>query len=612
MSNNILIINNGNLPLNVPKDSDNLTFINYPISFDSYADEAFDTYVSSTLKEAFENEKFDLIILPYSLTQQPIEYTGLRVAAHIRLTDEWHHKFSPILFLGPDTANDVILLSSLGGMLFSFNIYHHDQHSDEDIYKKAEEIIQDCQKNNSTEDVNYAYSDFLNRIKTIETPANYCTHHSIANEWAIMRWIDMITWDNDYPQPEILHNNFSNMLYFKYLMAVAGDRESFSRKYKKNNPLCPKIDGIANNRIVCIDDESIKGWKVLLESIFKASGAEIIFFPFDESTKSITKDKLIDNIKDFLLSDYQLYGGADCYIIDLRLHDDDFDENIKYHELSGHKIAEFIKSEELNPHNQVIIFTASNKVWNYEKAVKQTKACGYVIKESPEQNLSKSDSRALFYQFTKSIKHACNMSYLRDLYGSLKNLEIDYEYAEDELLLLYQFVELLNIDNNQKQESLIRACTLTLYAFFESFMDNRFIPGTTDFSRKDCDCRIMWSGKFYVKYVKNDKNEKIITDIKTVNENSVSKDLIGWDKWMHDKDKINIAKNKTILIPLSLYYNISDVRLRKVLKLINVRNSMAHKGIGEYTLEDLKEIFNDIILPIVRQDARCKRWKMNL
>ena len=50
MSNNILIINNGNLPLNVPKDSDNLTFINYPISFDSYADEAFARDPSDSLK----------------------------------------------------------------------------------------------------------------------------------------------------------------------------------------------------------------------------------------------------------------------------------------------------------------------------------------------------------------------------------------------------------------------------------------------------------------------------------------------------------------------------------------------------------------------------------
>ncbi|MDY2831435.1 MAG: HEPN domain-containing protein [Sodaliphilus pleomorphus] len=613
---NILILHNSNLPVGITSEGTwqiEAEFFNidyYILSLPPTDRPDFDSFISNELNKINllgENSgntlplaQYDLIVMPLNFTESYMEYTGLRVAAHIRLTKEWKSFSTPILFLGSDNRDEIMRFSPLGELLNTFNIYYSKHNSVGQLCKMFLWINQ----NKLFADVNSPeYRSFLYRLKLIPAPANYATHHSIANEWAIMRWIDMMTWDDKYPKPEIMHKEFADMLYFKYLMAVAGDRESFSRKYKRNNPLCPKIDGIANNRIVCVDDESLKGWKVLLESIINASGAEIDFYPFDESTKSISKEKLIDDIKDFLLSDYRKNGGADCYVIDLRLHDDDLSEDVKYHELSGHIIAEFIKSKKLNPYNQVVIFTASNKVWNYEKAVKQTKACGYVIKESPEQNLSKTDSKNLFSKFSKDIKHACHLGFLRGLYSSLKQLETDYGYPEDELSLLYQFIELLNIDNNQKQKSLIRASTLTLYAFFESFMDSRFDIRSTDLIRKDRDFCIKWLGRFYVKCEKNDKNENILTDIKTVNDNSVSKDLIGWNKWTLDPNKRDIPKKMLILIPLSLYFNVSDAGLRIVLKLIDRRNSMAHEGKGEYSIEELKEIFNHIILPILRQEA---------
>lgn len=604
---NILILHNNNLPTAIldidqlaNKVSQLFEIDIKPLSEPPTDKKDFDVFVSESLS-SLVLKRYDLIVMPLNFTETYMEFTGLRVAAHIRLTKEWEAQSCPILFLGSDSIEDIMRFSLLGGILNTFNVYYSHQKQPKELLRRFLLIDKSCSRDTSTNSLQF--QSFLERMKIIPVPANYATHHSIANEWAIMRWIDMITWDDTYPKPEIMHKEVTDMLYFKYLMAVAGDRETFSRKYKKNNPLRPIIDGIANNRIVCIDDESVKGWKVLLECIINASGAKIDFFPFDESTKSISKEKIIDNIKDFLLRDYLEHGGADCYVIDLRLHDDDFSEDVKYPELSGHKIAEFIKSNELNPYNQVVIFTASNKVWNYDKAVKQTKACGYVIKESPEQNLSKSDSKTLFIKFSKDIKHACNLGFLRGFYHSLKNLESDFGYLEDKLLLLYQFVELLNIDNNQKQKSLIRACTLTLYAFFESFMDDRFEIRSAELIRKDCDYCIKWLGRFYVKYEKNDKNENVLTDIKTVKDNSVNKDLIGWKKWLLDSSKRDISKKMLILIPLSLYYNIPDAGLRRVLKLIDRRNSMAHEGKGEYTLEELKEIFNNTILSIVRQEA---------
>lgn len=611
---NILILHNNNLPVGITSEGTwqvEAEFFNidyYILSLPPTDRPDFDSFISNELNKINrlgENSgntlplaQYDLIVMPLNFTESYMEYTGLRVAAHIRLTKEWKSFSTPILFLGSDNRDDIMRFSPLGELLNTFNIYYSKHNSVGQLCKMFLWINQ----NKLLADVDSPeYRSFLYRLKLIPAPANYATHHSIANEWAILRWIDMMTWDDKYPKPEILHKEFSDMLYFKYLMAVAGDRESFSRKYKRNNPLYPKIDGITNKRIVCIDDESPKGWKELLECIFNASGAKIEFFPFDKLTKSISKEALKDKIEDFLYKDYKNEDGcADCYIVDLRLHDDDFREDIKYKELSGHKIAEFIKSKELNPYNQVVIFTASNKVWNYEKAVKQTKACGYVIKESPEQNLSKTDSKDLFNKFSKDIKHACEMSFLRGLYSSLKKLEKDFGYAENELLLLYQFVELLNINNNQKQEAIIKAATLTLSAFLETFLKLRFTITSRELFHCKSSEAMIWQDRVYFCCEKNEDGYKIISDVRCFKEKN-TEPHIGLESPKPDAD---ISQ---IVIPLFIYYGFSESTIRKIVQLRNARNTMAHTGEGTFTINDLKEFFDDIIIPLLQKEGQSHR-----
>lgn len=607
---NILILHNNNLPIAIMEESkwtikeESFNVDKHILSLPPTDRPDFDSFASTELEKLNNTNsdggklaQYDLVVMPLNFTDSYMEFTGLRVATHIRLTKEWKSFSTPILFLGSDNRDDIMRFSPLGELLNTFNIYYSKHNS----VGKLCEMFRWINQNKLLADVDSPeYRSFLYRLKLIPAPANYATHHSIANEWAILRWIDMMTWDDKYPKPEILHKEFADMLYFKYLMAVAGDRESFSRKYKRNNPLYPRIDRITNKRIVCIDDESSKGWKELLECIFNASRAKIKFFPFDESTKSISKETLKDKIQDFLVKDSREENGcADCYIIDLRLHDDDFREDIKYKELSGHKIAEFIKSEKLNPYNQVVIFTASNKVWNYETAVKQTKACGYVIKESPEQNLSKVDSKDLFNKFSKNIKHACDMSFLRGLYSSLKELERDFGYPEDELSLLYQFIELLNIDDNQKQEAIIKAATLTLSAFLETFLKCRFTITSRDLLHRHSSDPIVWINRIYFRLEKNKDGYKTITDVKCF-ETQCTKPHPGLEAPKPDAD---ISQ---IVIPLFLYYGFKESMIRKVVQLRNARNSMAHTGEGSFTINDLTDFFDKIIIPLLQKESNKK------
>ena len=183
-----------------------------------------------------------------------------------------------------------------------------------------------------------SYKSLLDSLN-VKAPANYATHHSIANEWAIIRWIELIKWGDN--KPEIKDKSILDQLYFKYLAAKVtisdGEREIFDKKYKKKNPTSPIISGIEGKKIIYFDDEGDKGWYSLLKCIFKESKAELIPYSID---KSKTLDQMLQDAKSFADK-----NPGDCYLIDLRLHDDDFGTDVKPEELSGYRLADYIKND---------------------------------------------------------------------------------------------------------------------------------------------------------------------------------------------------------------------------------------------------------------------------
>lgn len=586
----ILVLHNNNLPLSIEESlnsKDSVVSI-LPFAQPPTDREDFDTFVSEELSK-IGLKQYGLIVMPLNFTETYMEFTGLRVAAHIRLTEKWESVSTPILFLGSEKLEEVLRISQMGGILNTYNVYYLQQYGVEDI-KEMLELIKNTSLNI---DVNSPqYKRFLEAMKIIPAPSNYSSHHSIANEWAILRWSEMLDVKLYSSKKDLRH-----MLYFKYLMAIAGEREFFSKSYLKRHQSTLKIGGINDCRIVVIDDEILKGWKELFEIVFKkASGADVTFFPFNKSNLSNNKERLIDDIKLFIRNDFnENHGSANCYIIDLRLHDDDFNENTNYQDLSGHKIAEYIKSQELNPYNQVVVFTASNKIWNYEKAVGITKASGYAVKESPEQNLSKTESKQLYDNFCKAVKHACSMSYLSDLYTKLDNVKIGCQYSEDELTLLYQFIELLNIDDGVNQEAILKACVLTLSTFLEVFCKDRFLLTTTElFRNDDSTYSVKWIKRIFIE---DDATESSVRCYNT----STNVVPAGFKELISTRNQSSKINDKAyILVPLFLYYNLTESELSEVNKLKNARNKVAHEGKTDYTITELINIFKYIILKLLK------------
>ena len=460
----VLVLHNNNVPF-VLYDSErtkvgDISFDARLINYDSNIHTSgFDSYISDELDAIFEGYNCDLIVLPFTLSEENyLEYTGLRVAAHIRLTPKWNKITTPILFVGPDTADDVTKLSRLGNIVNSYHVFITNKNEEADLLGLIIDIIKRFPGGDDDvhmDSINYKH--FLESLK-IKAPANYATHHSLANKWGVQRWSEML-------QIEIIDEendsmDFKKLLFYKYLRAKLGEPQKFNSKWWKDHPSMLSFGFLPNEKykIVYIDDEYNKGWYCLLSQIFESQHIE--FKAFKEFEDDIKRNDLKKRIESFIDS-----NDANCYILDLRLHESDFNEETKV--LLGQEISTYIKSK--NKGNQIIIFTASDKVWNLKKVLlldeeHQIKgASGYVIKESPELVYTRDQTYGIFQSFQKEILHACRQSFIKDYVTETK----DFGYTT-----LDSFINLLLIDKTEKKEDVLSALILELMVFIEDYVLN--------------------------------------------------------------------------------------------------------------------------------------------
>jgi len=205
-------------------------------------------------------------------------------------------------------------------------------------------------------------TDLLKKIN-IKPASSYKTHHSISNEWAISRWSKYLGLKTS------IDSEIEKSLYFQYLKTIYQIHEV----EQKNNFL------ISEGHLLLIDDEEAKGWNDFFKKLKLSTSKLKIESIGSDFKKEVSKNDVIarceNKIEEF---------KPQTIILDLRLHDSDFEEENPT-ELTGFKMLKIIK-EEINPGIQVILFTASNKVWNYQ-ALKAIGFDGWITKESPELSI---------------------------------------------------------------------------------------------------------------------------------------------------------------------------------------------------------------------------------
>lgn len=404
---------------------------------DYYSEDSFsDTELNEIVNSWFGTEKYDVIYIPLCFGNTLSDFLGLRLAMHI-VFSKAENRHSQIYIYGEPKDGEILNHECFDVLkIKSVKITKSDAVSLKQSFENIPQL--------TNEEINHS----INNVN-LPIPWNLGDNHSVANVWAIYRWSEMFDWKED--TPDIADSKLTKSLYFKYLCTKFGERDRF----KKGKKISPKIPNIENKTIAYIDDEYDKGWGNILRNIIEIhSNAKLVCFNgFD---KKLSKEQLLERVKQFVDE-----TDADCFILDLRLHEKDFDSKEK---LSGHDIARYIKEQ--NAGNQIVVFTASNKIWNLKEVVFKIRAVGYALKESPEMNLKRDGSEDLFQDFTKAISCACSMSFLKDIVKTQKQLKVNEPSAKQ----LDDIIELINMDKNNHNQSLLSSVLLIELAYLEYYI----------------------------------------------------------------------------------------------------------------------------------------------
>ena len=596
----ILVLHNNNVPLFLRSNekyelkgditifnfNEGITIHSIILKYESnISNQTYDDFICDKLS-FLKDESYDLIISPYTFSRDNyMEYSGLRVATHIRLTKEWHHLTAPILFLGPDNIDDIVKLSEFGSIMTSYRIFMSEDHEEDEVENKILEIVENNQYDSDAEtkySSSHRYVEMVSKL-VIKAPANYATHHSIANEWGVQRWSEMFQYDVNFK-----NGDFENQLFYKCLRAKIGEPQRFNAKWRKKNPsfMTFGFNTDENYKIAYIDDEYDKGWFSLLSHMFDSEPIDLV--AFEDFEEVLDKLGLINRIESFIDS-----CDADCYILDLRLHESDFDNDINNEELTGHKIARYIKNK--NIANQIVIFTASNKVWNLKEELHKIGASGYVIKESPELIYDRDQTYRNFQDFQKEILHACRQSYIKEYVTATKDLGYS---------TLDSFVSLLLIDKTEDKSDVLSALILELMVFIEDYVtkhfeirdgDNLYLKGSSE--------RIANIGKKIRFRQVGEDDDKYFEKVSCKENVEQLDDNYNFYAKSKDKDGKTFVLTKTIAV-LYFFYKFPNDLINLFLHAKNQRNrNIAHNGNKvDMTIKDVKRIFEEIIEPILKDE----------
>jgi CheY-like chemotaxis protein len=393
------------------------------------------------------------LIIPVRLGTEDAEYMGLYLGLHIRLTKELGDvRLLPILFITDDSKEEILtnqinkkkeksalLLFTKGSFLLSaFSL-------DEYISKHLPSIEETTLFETVIPNLN---------IENTKDPG-----HQLANDWGAFRLAKYAGYTLKMEKP--------SSLYFKF-------KDSFT-----NNEIVPNANntiGLFNEscKALLIDDNATSGWSETIKHILRSK----IVNP----GKSVSLDVI--TLFDEALK-YVDYINYDVVFLDLRLlkEEDKSNQINSIDDFTGTKVLKVIK--EINPGIQIIIFTASNKVWNIEKLL-ELGANGYYIKESPEYILSTRFSKDNYEEFIKTIQTCLLRKPLKQIYtlsqkiksiieSLVKDKKLDKSFGKS----IHQYIDLANkIIDKAKIENDYAMGYIVLFKCIELINDNYIVVDT--------------------------------------------------------------------------------------------------------------------------------------
>lgn len=151
-----------------------------------------DAYISHEILPQINHEEFDVIYIRDTLSENYMDFYGLVLAYHIRLSAMPKEKsYMPIIILSDIDSYTINKITPLGKIFATSNIFLSLNNNNTVDYFNSVELYK--LSNDEFE------SGFLNLIE-ISAPKDYLSHHSITNEWAIDQWAYFYGADSDVIQ----------------------------------------------------------------------------------------------------------------------------------------------------------------------------------------------------------------------------------------------------------------------------------------------------------------------------------------------------------------------------------------------------------------------------
>jgi len=344
----------------------------------------------------------DVIFIKDNLSSNYLELLGLRVAYHVRLSQElWERRFLPIVIISNLDVYSLNKLDTMANILFTKNIFLIE--NTQEAIKNAQDL---CLTKLSTEEYQ---SKFLQKIE-VEQPKDYLSHHSITNAWAIDQWAYFYGVNDD----NIMQNRrqISSMLYYKFLKV----KHQLHNKIENQNIKSKEYSG----KVLLVDDQSSAGWYSIMQEFCKKhySNVELDYL------QNIQKDLEITDIFELLISKINQFL-PDVMLLDLRLLESDdnlSEENLNINKLSGIQLLKKIK--QLNPSIQIIMFTASSDGMILDELYKYN-ILGYVKKDAPADKYRVSKNN--FNKLDSLIRLGLSRKYLKELWNiQEKSLQLPF------------------------------------------------------------------------------------------------------------------------------------------------------------------------------------------
>ena len=389
---------------------------------DNFDYQCDDAGLCETISDELEGDKYDGIYIPLCFGETLSDFLGLRLAMLIRFSCT-KNKLTPLIIYGeasyPDMLNNECFdILKMPGV--------HYVHTD---YKSLIEISSTLADIDDTK-----YASGLKNIH-LNIPSDIGDNHNISNKWAIHRWAHVLNASDS----NIEKNDTRIMpdLYFRYLTAL--------HAIKGTKPINPdklkikKDDTQPPLKILYVDDQADEGWYELLCSILYDTN-RIDFDYIGNELKSWSPDQIIEKVRT-KVSEFE----PNVVILDLRLHPSDFGST-PIQDISGFRILEGIKK--YNRGIQILIFSATNKIWNLQELTKAG-ADGFIVKASPTDSIDPTFTEKTIRYFISCLNECAKQTYrvemwqqiqddrqvLKNLWKS-KKINKDYAKAVDSILLM--------------------------------------------------------------------------------------------------------------------------------------------------------------------------------